>query len=288
MARYGFLTIRASDAEPDMFEKLLIIFLPMLEEFPEYAYHVEYDGTPAKHLHVFFTLHKPFRDAEKITNHFLKKPMKQLRNTFQATDWKYCWKMVMVPQTKEDELKLLGYVVKENDGRKKIKGYSPKRLLDAVNYYILTQRLDKQNTLENDWKYLTAKNVHIRITEFCKEKNMTVHDIELIPQMVLNKTSFIQISPKQLKLTLAELKYHDNQNIDDYNYIQTYGTPNDWQELHEEIARLTQEVANQKALVKQIRQQKTKTVIEKRDIIRYPDDYQDLKAFYNEHRKNLD
>lgn len=227
MARYGFLTIRASDAEPDMFEKLMIIFLPMLDEFPEFAYHVEYDDTPAKHLHVFFTLHKPFRDAEKITQHFLKKPMKQLRKTFQATDWKYCWKMIMVPDTKEDELKLLGYVVKENDGRKKIKGYSPKRMLDAVNYYILTQRLDKQNTLENDWTYVTQKNIHQKITQFCKDKNKTVHDYDIKEQMTDNKISWVQISKKQYNLALAELRYEDNHEEESRQIIKTHGGPLD-------------------------------------------------------------
>lgn len=285
MARYGFLTIRASDAEPDMFEKLLIIFLPMLEVCPEYAYHVEHDHTPSKHLHVFFTLHKHFADASKITQYFLKKPMKQLRQTFMATDWTHCWKMIMVPHTKEDEMKALGYVLKENDGRRKIHKYSAQRCLEAINYYILTQRLDKMNTLDNDWKYITVKNIHNRIEHFCAHKNKSLHDEDIKEHMVLDKTSWVQISIKQYNLALAELRYHNSECEDSRLMIKSHGSP-----FMEDIERLQEEVKNleQKLLIKQ-RQYSTLQKSKIREIRTEvtPPDYEKYRLYYRKHCQGL-
>lgn len=233
MARNGFLTFRAHESESDMFEKFLIIFLPMLEKFNKYVYHIENDGTPAKHIHCFFTHN--FKDNSKITQYFLNKDMKNLRKTFNQTTWQYAWNCQMVKDTKEDKLKALGYTVKDNVKRYKVKGYSAKDLLDAVNYYILTQRIDKQDGLQNDWTYLTAKNVHSKIEQFCKDKKTTVHDIELVPKMVLNKTSFIQMSQKQLNFALAELKYIDNEEEESKQLLKSYSTTQEYSDLIERL-----------------------------------------------------
>lgn len=238
MARNGFLTFRAHESEPDLFEKFIIIFLPMLEKFEKYVYHIENDDTPAKHIHCFFTHN--YKDASKITQYFLNKDMKNLKKTFNQTTWQHAWDCQMVKDTKEDKLKALGYTVKDNVKRKYVKGYSAKELLDAVNYYILTKRIDKTDGLDNDWKYLTPKNVHINITEFCKQNNITVHDYDLIPKMVLNKTSFIQLSQKQLNLALAELKYYDNHEEESKQTIQSYGGPLEMKEELEHYRNLAE------------------------------------------------
>lgn len=284
MARYGFLTFRAHESEPDLFEKFLIIFLPLLDNLDKFAYHIENDDTPAKHIHCFFS-HK-FKDASKITQYFLNKDMKNLRKTFNQTLWQHAWDCKMVKDSTEDKMKTLGYTVKENVKRMQHKNIDAKELLDAVNYYILTQRLDKQNTLENDWTYLTPKNSHIKITQFCKEQNKTLHDIDIKERMVANKISTVQISLKQYNLALAELRYQDNECEDSRLMIKSHGSP-----CMEEIEILQEQVKNleEKLVIKQIQystleKSKTKTVIRTHP----PDDYLEIKNFYNKHKHKFE
>lgn len=282
-ARYGFLTIRAHEAEPDLFEKILIIFFPLLANFKEFAYNVECDDTPAKHIHCFFTLDKSYRDAEKITNEFLKnKPLKKLKQQFGQTIWKACWKMKMVPHTKEDELKTLGYCVKESGPRKKIQGYSPQHILEAINYYILTQRLDKHNPLDNDWKYITTKNIHQKITQFCKENNKTLHDYDIKEQMSAHKTSWVQISLKQYNLALAELRYENNKCEDSRLMIKSHGSPcmEEIERLQEQISTLESKLTILHIQHSTLKNSKTKTIIRTHP----PEDYLKLKEFYNKYK----
>lgn len=225
MARNGFLTFRAHESESDLFEKFLIIFLPMLETFKRYAWHIEEDDTPAKHIHCFFT--HDFKDKSKITQYFLNKDMKNLRKTFQLTDWDVAWDPQMVKDTPTDKMKTLGYTVKDNVKRRKVKNYSAKELMDAVNYYILTQRLDKMNKLDNDWTYLTTKNFHSKVIHICKEKGKSFHDIDIKEWLSTQKMSLGQISQKPYNLQLAELRYEDNHCEESRLIIKSHGTPLD-------------------------------------------------------------
>lgn len=280
MAKNGFLTFRAHESEPDMFEKFIIIFLPMLDKFEKYAWHIEEDNTLAKHIHCFFTHN--FKDNSKITQYFLNKDMKNLRKTFNQTQWQYAWNCQMVKDTPADKMKALGYTLKNDVKRKKYKNIDAKELLDAVNYYVLTQRLDKQKSLDNDWKYLTSKNFHSQVEHFCKEKNKSVHDYDIKEYMADHKYSFGQLSLKTYNLQLAELRYNDNHCEDSRLMIKSHGSP-----CMEEIDKLQEQVKNlqDKLTIKQIQystlmESKTKTIIRTHP----PEDYLKLKEFYNKHK----
>lgn len=283
MAKNGFLTFRAHESESDLFEKFLIIFLPMLDKFNKYAWHIEEDDTPAKHIHCFFTHN--YKDASKITQYFLCKDMKNLRKTFNQTQWQHAWNCQMVKDTQGDKMKALGYTIKNTCKRNKIHGYSAKDCLEAVNYYILTQRLDKMNTLDNDWKYITVKNIHNKIEHFCAHEKKSLHDEDIKEQMTLDKTSWVQISIKQYNLALAELRYHDNECEDSRLMIKSHGSP-----FMEDIERLQSQVENleskliilqgqystlQKSKIREIRTEVT------------PPDYEKYRLYYRKHCQGL-
>lgn len=281
MAKNGFLTFRAHESESDLFEKFLIIFLPMLEKFDKYAWHIEEDETPAKHIHCFFTHN--YKDASKITQYFLNKDMKNLRKTFNQTQWQHAWDCQMVKDTQGDKMKTLGYTLKNICKRHKIKGLSAQDCLEAVNYYILTQRLDKLNTLDNDWKYITVKNIHNKIEHYCAHKKKSLHDEDIKEHMVLDKTSWVQISIKQYNLALAELRYHDNHCEEARRSIKSHGEPleSKIEDLECEIKGYQAQIAILIARNEEIRKAKTKTVI--KSITHWPNDYKAKTEFWDQH-----
>jgi len=140
--RFGFVTFRAHESEPQVFEDFLTMFLPIIHTTTFYAYTIEEDNTPARHIHCFFCLKNTERDKGHIDQKFNKKLMREFKNSIKLkqTQWQHAYDSKLVGNTYEDVMKTLGYTMK-SDGfaqpphnwRKSVKGIS-KPVLTLSNF----------------------------------------------------------------------------------------------------------------------------------------------------------
>lgn len=235
--RFGFITFRAHESEPQVFEDFLTIFLPILHTTNFYAYTIEEDNTPDKHIHAFFALNSKQIDKSKIDQKFNTKLMKEFKNSIKLkqTQWQHAYDSKLVGNTYEDVMKTLGYTMKQidTDRRRSVQNISDEVLTQALDFYRSTARI-KNSCLKNDWKQINAKNFHILCEHFAKQNNMTVHDYELIAKMTHARHTF-NIPDKMLKKHLAELKFA-NKDYDpessEFRQINNFQIPDDQDDWH--------------------------------------------------------
>lgn len=214
-SRYGFITFRAHEAEPQVFEDFLTIFLPLLKTADHWAYTVEEDDSPARHIHAFISLTSTQNDKNKMDQKFgvtktggskqMKDFVKSLK--LKQTQWDHAYHSTFVPNEYHDVVKSLGYTMKSDvtEWRKSFHNISRDVINTAVAYYMSTARIEK-SCVKNDWKQINAKNFHILCEHFAQQNDMTVHDYELIAKMTHARHTF-NIPDKQMKKCLAELKF---------------------------------------------------------------------------------
>lgn len=211
-SRWGFITFRAHVCETQVFEDFINIFLPVLTTFNHYAYSIEEDNSPNRHIHAIFNLTSAMKDRSKIDQKFNNKFMKDFKKSLgiKQTKWDACYCSEMVKDTMEDFLKVLGYCIKDdNVTRRHIKNIPTNFLTQGIKFHVSTAR-NEDDAVKNDIKIITSKNFHVSCEQFAKKNNMTVHDWELIPKMTHQRHSF-QISARDLKKYDAELKFMNSE-----------------------------------------------------------------------------
>lgn len=218
--RWGFITFRAHCSEPTVFEDFINIFLPILTTFKYYAFSIEKDDSPDRHIHCIFNLDpangisrpEVAKMNQKFTNKFMKDFKKSLG--IKQTDWNHAWKAVLVENTREDFLKILGYCIKDGDCRRRsIKNIPVAFLTQGIKFHVSTARIES-SAVKNDIKIINSKNFHISCEEYAKKNNMSVYDFYLIPKMTYDRHSF-QISARDLKKYEAELKLMNLEKFDE-------------------------------------------------------------------------
>lgn len=215
LIRFGLLTIRAQQNEVDVFEDTLNLILPIVQTYPSYIYTVEDDNTPNRHIHIL--LQNPSKakevDSSKVFQKFAKVKKQLIKHIKLAqTQEKPFWDSRMVANTPEDFFKVLGYIQKDtNVTRRRTKNICSEVLIQGMNFYATTTKIDKSCT-KNDWTAIKPQNAHALITHFSEKQNIDVTETELIPAMVADKHTFVQITSQQLKLTLTELKHQKYPN----------------------------------------------------------------------------
>lgn len=211
-SRWGFITFRAHVCETQVFEDFINIFLPILTTFNYYAYSIEEDDSPNRHIHALFNLTSAMKDRSKIDQKFNNKYMKDFKKSLgiKQTKWTAAYDSKMVENSKEDFLKVLGYCIKDdNVTRRHIKNIPNNFLTQGIKFHVSTAR-NVDDAVKNDIKIITSKNFHVSCEQFAKKNNMTVHDWELIPKMTHQRHSF-QISARDLKKYDAELKFMNSE-----------------------------------------------------------------------------
>lgn len=226
MSRHGFLTVRAHETEPHVFEDMLILLLPIFHKLSPFTYHIEDDDTPSRHLHCFFTLPPNIKEKQKIIQKIETKTVKQFLQNLQSKQTIYSRKwdshfnqVKLVPDTEEDMLKTLGYTIKETCKRSK-SFHDPGLLRQALEFYMVDHR-NKTTETKNSWKIITNKNFHFSMEEYAKKIDTTVHDVSLIPKMTHDKHSF-QIRDVELKKYLTELRFANkkyDENSKEYSHL---------------------------------------------------------------------
>lgn len=227
MNRNGFLTIRAHETEPQVFEDMLTLLLPIFHKFAPFTYHIEDDDTPSRHLHCFFTLPPNIKEKQKIIQKLQPKHVKDflqsLKKNNKQTQYDPKWdckfnQVKLIPDNEHDVLKTLGYTIKETCKRSR-SFHDPEYLRQALETYMVDHR-NKTTEYKNSWKIINSKNFHYSLEEYAKKNNMTVHDGSLIPKMTHDKHSF-QIRDVDLKKYLCELRFaHKKYDEHTYEYFQ--------------------------------------------------------------------
>lgn len=210
-SRWGFITFRAHVSEPQLFEDFINIFLPILNNFEKYAYSIEEDNTPNRHIHAIFTSIS-LKDKSKIDQKFNTKFMKDFKKSLgiKQTDWQHAYDSKFLPDTLEDVMKVLGYVLKDdNVTRRRVKNITANQMTQGIKFHVSTARIEK-SIVKNDWKIINSKNFHIMCEDYAKKNNMTVHDWDLIPKMTHSRHTF-QISARDLKKYECELKFANSE-----------------------------------------------------------------------------
>lgn len=252
--RFGTITFRAHESEPQVFEDFLTIFLPILRTTNYYAYSVELDQTPQRHIHCIFSLTSKQIDKSKIEQKFLNKQMKDFKKSLEQkqTQFNHAWFCKLVGNSYHDVMKMLGYTMKGwKMNETQLLRYELMRInlevvTQAVEYYESTARI-KKSCVNNDWKQINAKNFHILCEAFAEQNDMTVHDYELIAKMTHARHTF-NIPDKMLKKHLAELKFaNKDYDVESPEYLElnkfqgNYCDPSTEEEYKNEIKQLKKE-----------------------------------------------
>ena len=140
-SRWGFITFRAHICETQVFEDFINIFLPILNNFEQYAYSIEEDNTPNRHIHAILSLNSSIKDKSKLDQKFNNKFMKDFKKSLgiKQTDWAHAYDSKYLPHTSEDVLKVLGYVLKDdNVTRRRVKNISNNFLTQGIKFHLST------------------------------------------------------------------------------------------------------------------------------------------------------
>ena len=113
--RYAFLTFRPHAGNPTALTDFLTIFLPKLSKCSIYAHTNEEVGTPSQHFHCLISGN--FKDSSKVTQWIMTKSMKDFKNSLKdsQTIWEHALNIKFLPDTNEDVLTTLGYLLKSEN-----------------------------------------------------------------------------------------------------------------------------------------------------------------------------
>lgn len=215
--RIGFITFRAHVSQPQVFEDFMSVFLPYISSnFSIYTYSIEKDDSPDRHLHMAVAVDEKIYDTQKFKQKIEAKWLKEFnkRLSLGPTDIKHAYvlkfnedpddetKKIKMNQL-EHKMKIIGYIHKEINRRTDICGLSQSLITKCCDFYFANRRME--NKVDNDWKLLTTKNIHVKIEEYCKTTGQDVLSPILFHEMRKNKYTFVQLSNKQRKMALAEV-----------------------------------------------------------------------------------
>lgn len=187
-------TFRPQICDQNLFETFIDIFLPFIEEFPRYSYSIEEDGTLSKHIHILYDCKAsdnskalPQKLNRKMFSKFHSVLKNKMTNEIGFDDRK-------VLDTKEDQLKVLGYVNKaeKNLWRRGAKGFPLEEISEAIKYYYAEKHLDK-SIYKSDLRILQSRTIHISVLEYCVSNTLEPTDPLTKIQMIKEGMMFSQV-----------------------------------------------------------------------------------------------
>ena len=183
----------------------MILIKNWLNEVQKYSYSIEWDDTINRHLHLM--IQADFRDADKVRRRLTTKEFKSIQINLNKS--KTILKTALqIDKIKELPLKALGYTQKWHCRRRGHCGYTDQEIVDAVEFYYTTARLEKQQDVTQDWKHVTNKNFHAIVEDFTKkdETIKSFKDCDLIKlKMVKSKHTF-QLNARDQERFFKELR----------------------------------------------------------------------------------
>ena len=224
--RHGFITFRSHPLDKNLDDYYIQLLQPILKKNENYLLGIDSKNTLEQHFHLIISL----PDSADITNlrqKFNSKTFKQLYKKIKDEQLstyidpkftKGALEMKLVEKTVEDHMKTLGYCAKE--GNFTSKGYSEDEITQAIKYHYATERIDKSQPLENNWRILSTKNAHAYLEKFSKDNSIEYADPMFPIELAKNKISMINISRKQQEILYAELSIAEDK--DDNQFGKNY------------------------------------------------------------------
>lgn len=209
------ITLRCHPNDTQLFEDYMILIKNWLNEVQKYSYSIEWDDTINRHLHLI--IQADFRDADKVRRRLTTKEFKTIQINLNKS--KTILKTALrIDKVKELPLKALGYTQKWHCRRRGHFGYTDQEIVDAVEFYYTTSRLEKQQDVTQDWTHVTNKNFHAIVEDFVK-KDETINsfkDSDLIKfKMVQSKHTF-QLNARDQERYFKELRIaHEDASLAD-------------------------------------------------------------------------
>lgn len=204
------ITLRCHQNDTQLFEDWFLLIKVWLQtEIKKYSWSIEHDDTINRHLHLIIT--GDFRDSDKVKRRLTTKEFKTIQINLKKS------KTILAPalkieKVKETPLKALGYTQKWCCRRRDHKGYTDQEIIDAVEYYYTTTRLEKSQDVSQDWKHVNSKNFHAIVEDFVK-KDEDVKDFKnpdfIKLAMVKSKHTF-QLNSKDQERYFKELRIAHN------------------------------------------------------------------------------
>lgn len=209
------ITLRCHPNDTQLFEDYIILIKNWLNEVKKYSYSIEWDDSINRHLHLI--VQADYRDADKLRRRLTTKEFKTIQININQS--KTIIKTALrIDKVKELPQKALGYTQKWHCRRRGHCGYTDQEIVDAVEFYYTTARLEKQQDVTQDWKHVTNKNFHAIVEDFVK-KDEDIEDFsksDLIKlKMVKSKHTF-QLNARDQERFFKELRIaHDNYSQSD-------------------------------------------------------------------------
>ena len=215
-----FLTFRGHPSEPQVMEDFLTIFLKTIQKKSRYAWSIEWDDTPQKHIHVLLC---NVNDISKIKQLFNTKMYKMFQTYLKdkETNWLsdkdnqgfFHYLTINDNDPKNTEY-YLGYTNKHNNRRRYQKEFTQQEITDAVKHYHMIQQLDESKPkIKNNITMITNKNIYQNIISFVEDpKNETSYDDRYLKYKTIKAGYFYsQVSDKTEAKVFQELRIMNNQ-----------------------------------------------------------------------------
>lgn len=213
-----FYTFRPHPTNEVLFEDFLILFLPLIKDFPKFVFVVERDNTPEKHFHAVFETPPNIKDTDKLRQKFKSKAFTQFQKfLYENTETNsHSFLITKIKQGSQKDFKYYtGYCYKEDNVSRRDTNLNQNEILDACKYYHAIERINI-NSQKSDWIYIKPNSFHKYVGDFIKSTEGATYSN--FPKL-MNKQgySFNSISNKQVQLSVAELKARngDESDMDD-------------------------------------------------------------------------
>ncbi len=214
--RTFFFTLKCLPLEINIFEDALAVLLPFIFSHNKYAYVVEKDHTPDRHLH--FMLEGPYKDLDAFKRKLRTKPFKAyldlIKRGFISSN-QYSIDTQLVPEEYDHKMAILGYLFKEADAnRRNSEGYTEEEIVFAVRSYWSEERLKamKPSNQHRDVKLITVKNAHAWIRDWLdKQDNYDLSNWRVVSYaMRRDYYSFADIPKVKLREIVEDLRLQDD------------------------------------------------------------------------------
>ncbi len=221
--RHYFFTLRCVPSEQQLFEDALAVLLPFIVSREQYAYVIEKDNTPDRHLHFVI------EDSSKDLNAFKKKLRTKSFKLFLdliakgfVSSNNYAINTQMIPTNQEDLIRILGYIYKEVDPpRRKSIGFKDEDINTGLQAWIAEERLKCRDLLPyRDIVLVSVKNAHSLIRDWLikhSEYDLTKSDWTPIKfAMRQDYYSFADLPDRKLKMIIEDLHIQMGKHTDPY------------------------------------------------------------------------
>lgn len=213
MIRYVFYTFRPHPLDLQKFEDYTTLLLPFIEGHPHYAYSIEKDGTPDRHLHAIMGS-PSYKDLSKFTQAYESKKRglkgyKEMVTRGCQTSSIHGWDTRLLPANEDDFQKTLGYIYKDANPRME-SNFPIETLTASVEHYWSSRRLDAHSPTEKNWILVTKKNALQHIPDFVAKfsEKFGIKDLmdTRIPFfMAKERYCLVELSPKHYEVIIQTL-----------------------------------------------------------------------------------